>query len=563
MKTKLLTIVLLAFAGMAWGQEKLLTDITKPDYKKLKEVTTSYDFLTQLKHSGGVLEEIVNKNIELKFKDITEKNINEDVLTYQGTYLYNSKVVFVNEKNAKVYVVENKGKQIYFYPKRGVFLLPYTKGTKNEDFVRNTMENHFEDIEYNCDSDNGKVVSVHRKILAENLSTIKKAVILNSSDAITDNTAIAFTNGSNDSKLNVGTNINFGKRLFFNINLYTSSANTGFLYNDKSWKNNTGLTFTVNRIIGRETQFSNKQKCEELYSKRKKYLDSIYVEYQYLENSYANVTLRMDTINNRLKELAKTTISVKERKEYKLLEKELTELKKETDLYEKIVQNPTKYIEDKIVSFDKKNDILKGSKLHWIKGSFDIHNQNISLDSMQVYNGNVINNYPRLSLDLSYNFNRKKKTLLNTQLFTKVIMGNLLDASTDNKTPYLQDINGTAFVFDQTNTQLGKYGDLKKAFWTSQTGMQATWFFVENFGLSGFASHTFALQKEEFTQFKNRYSLLAGFAFKISNEKEVNKATFRILGGFENQLYNTNAFDNFSVKVSMGIPFNLFTKKES
>ena len=56
----LTTVMVLGFVVQSWGQEKLLTDITKPDYKKLKEVTTSYDFLTQLKHSGGVLEEIVN-----------------------------------------------------------------------------------------------------------------------------------------------------------------------------------------------------------------------------------------------------------------------------------------------------------------------------------------------------------------------------------------------------------------------------------------------------------------------------------------------------------------------
>lgn len=563
MKKLFFTMVMaFCFAVQGFGQEVKDLNKLKKEYPKLQNANTSDNFIAYLKdQNSSKLEALLIKSIDLYQVNLKPENINpqEETLELNKIYYLNGLTkVKVNIEKAKVYVLHNKDKtkKLFFYIKGGVFLTEGSLSTEEEISYLINMKETIADIEYNCGNDGSKIISVHPHVLSENLVAIKKAVILNSSDNITDNTAISFTNGSNDAKISVGANLNKGKRLFFNVGVYTSATNAGVLYSEKSWKNNTGAIFTVNRIIGKETQFSKPSDCRDLTTKRSEYLESVYNEFKDLHQDYTGKMKRITKIDSILK-------TEKEYEKKDKLKKEKEELVKTTKHYQEIIEDANKYIESKVIEFDKKNDILTGSKLHWIKASVNLFNENISLDSLQLYTGTVIGNYPRLSTNLSYNFNyNKNKKLLNFQAFTNVIMGNLLDANINNKTPYLLNIEETTYIFDQSGTQLGRYSDLKKTFWTSQTGVQATWFFVENFGVSGYASHTFALQKEEFTEYKNRYSLLAGFAFKVNNDKDVNKATFRLLGGFENQSYNTNAFDNFSVKVSMGIPFNLFTKKE-
>jgi len=558
---KLLLIIFFGMSSMSWSQKKLLTEIKSSDFKRLENINTSREFFKKIRNDNKTIENIIFGAVGLKLNDLKSEHVKEDTLKYQGTYLHNDKEIFINKKLPIIYSIENNNKVIYFYPEKGVFLKPYLIDKQVTSPVEAIIQKTYDDIGYNCDKEhNNKLRSVNSKIFADNIKTIKKAVILNSSDAITDNSAISFTSGNANSKLNIGTNIEYNTKTFFNVNVYTSSSNVGFIYSNKAWKNNTGITFTVNKIIGNEAQFFNKRKCEEVSLKRKAFLDSIKLEINLLEKNYSHVSKKVESITSELQTLKNSTLTNEGIKKYRQLVKELTELKKETTLYEIILLDPVKFIDDKIISFDKKNNILTGSQLHWIKASIDLYNQNIVLDSMQVFTGTKINNYPKLSFDLSYNFNRNKKRLINTQLFAKVLMGNFIEATSNNSAPYIENINNSFILYDQNGIQLGRYDDLKKAFWTAQSGAQATWFFVKNFGVSGYASHTFALQKEQFTNFKNRYSLLAGLTFRINDDKDINKATFRILGGFENQLYRTNAFDNFGIKMSLGFPISLFTK---
>jgi len=195
----------------------------------------------------------------------------------------------------------------------------------------------------------------------------------------------------------------------------------------------------------------------------------------------------------------------------------------------------------------------------------DISNQNVELDTVSVakfiFKDGEIKNFPKLSVEVSYNFNRHKKTLLNAQSFVKVTMGSLLEANVGSERPVLQQKDDDVFIFDSSGRQLGKYSYLKRAFWTLQSGAQGSFFITDSFGFTGYASHTFALQNMDYTDYRNRYSLMAGLIFKINNVDDINKATFRILGGVENEPYKTKALDNFMVKISLGIPFGLFSKK--
>ena len=78
-----------------------------------------------------------------------------------------------------------------------------------------------------------------------------------------------------------------------------------------------------------------------------------------------------------------------------------------------------------------------------------------------------------------------------------------------------------------------------------------------------FSEKTFKRDRElisEILGIESNFKRSSG-TFKINNEEDVNKATFRILCGVENEPYKTKALDNFMVKLSLGIPFNFKNKK--
>ncbi|UOE38394.1 hypothetical protein [Chryseobacterium oryzae] len=334
------------------------------------------------------------------------------------------------------------------------------------------------------------------------------------------------------------------------------------MYSKQSWKNDVGASFTLNRVIGKETQFFNTKECSKLYIEREKYKEKIITKFNDLSKDYGRYEKKLEDLKQQKKNNNSITDISERDKKNEQIEKDISSIEEKIKYVDVVKKDAAKYMEKEMIEFDKKNDILQGSKLHWLKATANITNQNVSLDSLNLLVGDKITNFPKLSLDFSYNFNRQKNQyLFNFQAFTKIIMGNFLDANINSEKPYLVNNNNETYVFDTSGTQIGKYDMLKRAFWTSQTGLQATFFIVKSFGFSGFTSHTFALQNLEATDYRNRYSLLAGLVFRINNQEDVNKATFRILAGVENEPYKTKALDNFMVKITLGIPFNLFTKK--
>jgi hypothetical protein len=359
----------------------------------------------------------------------------------------------------------------------------------------------------------------------------------------------------------LGANFNYKDTYFYNVALYTSSANTGFLYSNKSWKNDIGASFTINTMIFTASQDFLPADCEVLAKKREGYKNDLLEKYQNLKKDYKDYEDELAKLRSKKVD---SNLSILERdKKNEINRKDIDSITTKMKLYEKILLNPGKFIEQQMIAFDRKNDILNGSKLHWIKSTISISNQNVNLDSMQLLtNSKEITNFPKLSIDLSYNFNwQSKLKLLNFQAFSNISMGSLLDAKVGSEKPYLVNRDNSTFIFDTEGTQIGRYDNLKRAFWTLQSGMQCTFFLVKNFGFSGFVSHAFALQTLNDTHYRNRYSLMGGLVVKINNDQDMNKATLRILCGVENEPYRTKVSDNFMIKITLGIPFNLYNKK--
>ncbi|WET47343.1 hypothetical protein PYS58_12170 [Chryseobacterium indologenes] len=573
MKTKIVLLLLIGWVGIMFGQVKLLLSDyeSKSKYINLSKAKTPTDFINKLDKEENKDEIItfIKKNTGLK--DILKDSIKNQKLKYQQIYLVGGKPLYINLNNQSSFVINGlEGKKIYFYPKKSLFLIDTVQDAKL------LMETTLYSIKYNCgEIEKLPAKAIHDSVFASDMKTLKNAIILNSSDNVTNNNAIAFTSG-NDTKLSIGANFNSGRRWFFNVSAYTSTVNSGLFYSNKSWKTDVGGTFTINKVILRESKKISPNSCDELCEKRREYYSDVLIK-QYEKLNKTNYQKELDRLESDKKKIeSRIEYKIEDRKEIEEYEGKIKSIKKEMKYYEKIQANPSKYINDSIIAFDKKNiSVLRGGRLHWIKISFDFYNQNVGFDTAKVKKfvsaDNQIKNYFRSNVNISYNFNQQDSHIfkgikfkwVNLQFSSNIILGNLLDANIGSDMPILKTIDFETFIVDKDEKVLGKYSYLSKAFWTLQYGLQASAFITDYFGVTVFANHTFALQNMDYMDYRNRYSLQGGLIFRINDEEDVNKATFRIMAGVDNEPYHTRALKNsFMVKVSIGIPFGLFFKNK-
>ncbi|KAB1230260.1 hypothetical protein [Chryseobacterium viscerum] len=580
MKTKIVLLFLLGWVGMVCGQVKLLSERTSNEFSYLQKSNTSDDFLKKLKENSNKkeLENLIKTHTGLNLIEINQNTISveKEELKNENIYIRGGNEqdsIFINLKNPKAFVINGKSnRKLFFYSEGGIFLIETNKKVY-KNIIMDRLSVAYKNIGYKCKGINAK--TIHDSVFAGDMKTLKNAIILNSADNVTNNNAIAFTSG-NDTKLSIGANLNNGKRWFFNISAYTANVNSGLFYSDKSWKTDVGGTFTINKIILRESKSFNPDSCRVLYEKRSNYYNDILIkEYEKLYKTDFKKELN-HWKGKKAKIESQPSYTIEDREKMKEIEENIKTLEREMKHYEKIVKNPSKYINDSIIAFDKKNvNVLRGGRLHWIKVTFDVYNQNVGFDTAKVKKfvsaENQIKNYLRSNVNISYNFNQQDSHIfrglkfkwVNVQFFSNIILGNLLDANIGSEMPILKTIDAETFIVDKNERVLGKYSYLSKAFWTLQSGLQASAFITNNFGITVYGYHTFALQNMDYMDYRNRYALQGGLIFRINDEEDVNKATFRVMAGVDNEPYHTRALKNsFMVKVSIGIPFGLFIKSK-
>ena len=541
-----LTLFLILSIQVCFGQQKFFSELPiSDDYNMLKTETKKH-FVAQINTiDDSSLQSFLMQELEVDVID--ESMVEEFFFPIKSVYNFKnlkrnySKNVYVNLPNQRVYKIKNDKGEVYFHVKKGLFLIDEVK----EDLIDQSIKDEIYRLDRDCITN-----AVHDSVFNKNMRVIKQAVILNSTDDATNNSAITFTNSNEDTKITAGFNFQYNNNHFLNVSIFTE-ADGGFIYSKGAWKNNTGASFTYNKAFGSSQKFDPKD-CENLTKKRDKYfrsqiekyfldLKKLYAQKEQIEKELENNSNGLQYLKNR---------------------KILKEYKKEIENYESILKNPKKFVNDSIYNFDLTNDILYGGTVHWFKATGKIANQTINIPNDSIYTNKKITNYPSLDFNFSYNYNKifKSDSYLNIQAFNSVNMGSFLLANLGDDDPILVNEDDTFFIYDSNSNSLGKYSDLKKAFWTNSTGFQASYIY-KFIGLTGIYKHTFALQNEEFTNYKNRYTLQAGLILRPLKQDE-NAITIRLLAGVENSSYKDKILkDDFGVKLSVGIPFNLFVKK--
>jgi len=559
----LFTFIFIVSINVCFGQ-KMITEI-KPsnNYKELKDIKTINAFIDRFNKSNDENLTKLIKN-ELKLKKLDTNNMK--VATLKVSHIYKNigsesvkNSIFINTPNEKTFKINNKDKDIYYHIDKRTFFK--YQSVVSDTFIRNELKKINEEFKYSCSEK--PIKAIHDSVFNKNMRVIKQAVILNSTDDATNNSAISITNKKDENKISVGFNFDYKESHFLNLTVFTE-ADGGFIYSKEAWKNNTGASFTWNRSFS-GTQYFETNDCNKLSKKRNNYKQELSLYQNYLEKTYNSSKKKVDTLeaSNTNMINKSPSLSFEKREEYLKNKKTLKELRSEIKTYELILKNPKKYLNDSIYSFDKKNDILYGGFVHWFKATGKIANQTINIPNDSIYSNKKITNYPSLNVDLSFNWNwiLKGSKYINVQLFNSINMGSFLEANLGDEEPILVKEEDTFFIDDSFGNRLGRYQDLKKAFWTNSTGVQASWIFTKNVGITGIYKHTFALQDEENTTYKNRYTLQGGLILRPLKEDE-KALTVRLLAGVENSAYKSKFKDDFSLKLSLGLPFNVFEKKD-
>ncbi|MGB2685066.1 MAG: hypothetical protein WBC43_08595, partial [Olleya sp.] len=83
----------------------------------------------------------------------------------------------------------------------------------------------------------------------------------------------------------------------------------------------------------------------------------------------------------------------------------------------------------------------------------------------------------------------------------------------------------------------------------------------QKFGINLNLSHNYLINKPENVFYKNNFTALVGPIFKATG-KEGKGVVLGIDIGFDNAIYNTKINNDFTARLRVGIPFEIYTKSK-
>ncbi|MBO6606327.1 hypothetical protein [Psychroserpens sp.] len=441
--------------------------------------------------------------------------------------------------------------------------------------------------------------AIQDKLFKENIAKAFNQVIFSSSDLVSNASAFGYTQNEEKTNVSISTNLRLGDEsstwyLRTGANA-TGSKNVFEFYSDDSWNNNVSLNIGIIKKIGNSGVFFNgdAKKFNEVHTKRRiNASEPLYKAQLYTSNRLTDIkNLKQDILNlNNL-----NTIS----SNYAALLNELPEIKKliegkkyedtydQLSLEEKNIQDYLDALNDQkkmdalikndiLYKFDKNNDITYGYSLMWLDLNLNLGNStykfsesNIDATIIEDFGNtfNISEDINKLKSTLSVNFNYTRNSenrIWFAQGGISATSGSFLENVLINGTPQIIQNQDQEYVFQDEDDQiLGSFDNIKETFTTGSFNAYGAIFITKkkNFGFNIALSHNYLINKPDGTFFKNNFTTLFGPIFRQEKDGET-KLTFGIDLGWENALYNTRISDNFTGRIRVGIPFNIYSKKK-
>lgn len=455
--------------------------------------------------------------------------------------------------------------------------------TFGQSIIEN-LKNKFEnELSTYCLSNNNnksqKILSV--RVFKTQMRNIFNNMVIGNGDATSSGSAFAFSNDKFKNTFTLNGNIFVSKKsnqiLDLGLNL-TSKDNTYYYYTNNSWVNDIGLKVGFSKTFLSQTQYINEisddgseLKCDDLKTKRLAYIIDKFIKYDSIYTNRVQIIARIDALTKILSSNDNLKFEVDKPKTN--LFKELKKLKKQKDILDnKLVENNLdKLVENDIDEFDKGGNYFLGHKIYWWNSTINFTNSSIKIDNQTIIDENIqkkFKSYIKISLEGSFNIQRDKKHFVETsQIYAKFNRGSYLDNPILKGKKFsmvaTSDLLGYD-VIDDSGILIDDYNSIQNPYITGDIGGYYSNVFAlkKTIGLIGKFNYNYPIKNNTMKEYYNNYSASMGIIFRVNTKDKWSSATVILNTGFDNVTFHEGADDKFFVKISAGIPFNVFSNKE-
>ncbi|WP_166962460.1 hypothetical protein [Yeosuana marina] len=462
------------------------------------------------------------------------------------------------------------------------------------------VENYKKTLDTELNKYNLKNYAIQDKLLKENISEAFNYVIFSNSDLVSNSSAFGYTQNKEKTNVSISANLRLGSKLsplYARVGANASGSKNLFeFYSDNSWSNNVSLNLGLILKVGKSSSFfkGNEKEFNLVHAKRRinaseqlfksnKYTSSIIKDIINLKKDIFDIDRKKHLISSYsdlLNEMPDVKKMIKEKKyeeAYTMLDAEEKKIQEYLEAL-KTKNKLQKYIENNILyEFDKKNDITYGYSLKWFDLNLNLGNstynftaENIDANILDDFSNsfNLSDNLNKLKSVLLFNFNHAhnaKETIWYYQIGVSVSSSSFLENALINGTPKIvQDSNFEYILEDDDEQNLGRFNSIKENFKTGSFNIYSAIFFTKkkNFGFNLAVSHNYLIDRPKGVFFNNNFTTLFGPIFRKVKDDQTS-LTFGIDMGWENAIYKTKVTNDFTGRIRVGIPFNIYTKKKT
>lgn len=486
-------------------------------------------------------------------------------------------------------------KKLYVIPQDSIVLLNYETLLLNKsteyDFGTNTKGDAIDD-----------------ELLDENINKIFNAVVFSGSDISTNGSAIGFA--QNDEK-QIASVSGFAQpwknnKWFVKFGINASGAKSPFnFFNENNWSNGVGGNIgVIYKPKNSSLNFSDSD-AEKNTIKRLKYIDSLVKVKIGYAKQLKQINIQLDE-NHKLSKLdinqpnyytqKDSLIALKKKilkfyKDFKqVLVNDYESLANRETLFfpnpfevqptkrdVKANKNAQKLIKEELTTFDKKNDITSGYKLHWFDADLSFSNKTFSFEKEKIdstlyanLNDSLDFNKTQIKLNIGlqvgYHHTSKSDNLLfYLNIRKELYLGSFLGANLINGTPQIDENQNIKDESDKDYFPIkGSFNAIEKNMTYGSFKLYSALFFgsTQKVGFNINLSHNYLIQKPDDVFYKNNFTALIGPIFKATG-KDDKGVILGIDVGFDNSIYNTKIKNDFTARLRLGIPFKIYTKNKT
>lgn len=384
-----------------------------------------------------------------------------------------------------------------------------------------------------------------KESFAEVYKRVFSTVVLGKTDAIANGSAFSYTQDNTKNTFSVNGTRVLGSNILFDGGLSLKSKDHSYsYYKDGKWSSDITIKAGVAIRISGKKAFYSPEGAAEANKARSEFFTKEYEKYLQLLDDYPGITLDASQLNALKAELNDVPALVKK-------------------------------IKEKYGKSEHAAKAYHGYRIFWanINGSYT--NSSFSVLNDSVVNENIQEKFSSVSkftAEVSINFHQKGiKHFYIAQVYGRFNRVGILDnvELIDKKikaSPIPSDGQYSLYYYDSKAGEakhFGTYAQIHAPVLMVDYGAYLAYLhpFNQQLGINARVNFSTPYGDNEYN-FSRYYSALIGPIIRLDKDKLFSTATFTINVGFENVLYNENAWDKFVIKASAAIPFNVFEKSK-